>query len=349
MSVINNLRIPLFAGAGAIIIGILCLLVFFLSAGGSRGAWTALAAVVRAAGALTINLMFDFQGGSKEIATITAEYTFDHSIPQIRQWLYARSQGNRYAIEVFANVQTLEDDLHTFHHDVEKITKDMFLFSLVAYMETTQSDWQQRQESYKTSNGTITQLRNESNLADPNECTPLTQDDIRLLLNRAGNTFANVNLSRIIHTTHICLPPRSAFRVDESSLVIETPFCTATFVIQEPFLEMTTTYPGSNSADIVLLPDGKPRFETRVMGLRAMRQTKGLMAQHPDVGKYEAWSKRLVDGARAWFETKPSDESGPPWFGDDGSGDGGMFWAGFGGGEKPIWIKGSRVYNEPPP
>ena len=348
MSVVNNLRIPLFAGAGAIIIGVLCLLIFFLSAGGSRGAWTALAGVAAAAGALTINLIFDFQGGLKETTTITAEYTFDHSIPQIRQWLYARSQGNRYAIEVLANVQALTDDPHIFDGDMEKITKDMFIFSLVAYIETV-GDWQQQHESYRTSNGTITYWKNNSNQADPNECTSLTKDDMRLLLSMSRNTFAKVNLNRVVQAGHLCLPPHSTLRVDESSLVIETPFCTITFVIQEPFLEMNSTYPGSNTADIVLLPNGKPRFETRVMGLRAIRETKGLMAQHRDIGKYEAWSKRLVDGARAWFETKPSDESGPPWFGDEGSGDGAMVWTGFGGGEKPIWIKGSRVYNESPP
>jgi hypothetical protein len=42
------------------------------------------------------------------------------------------------------------------------------------------------------------------------------------------------------------------------------------------------------------------------------------MAQHQDFSKYEEWSKAIVDGARAWFETKTTDESGPPWFGDDG-------------------------------
>jgi hypothetical protein len=85
------------------------------------------------------------------------------------------------------------------------------------------------------------------------------------------------------------------------------------------------------------------------MGLQAIRQVSGLMAQHRDIGKYEAWSRQFVDGARAWFETKPSEESGPPWFGGDGNGDGRMFWTGFGGGERQIWIKGSQVYNESPP
>jgi hypothetical protein len=207
MSIINNLRILLFAGAGAIIFGVLCLLVFFLSAGGSRGAWTALAGVVAAAGLLTINLIFDFRGVSKETENITTEYTFDHSIPQLRQWMYARSQGTRYAIEVFANVQALKDNPHRFDYDMEKITKDMFLFSLVAYIATAQSDWQLEQETYKTSNRTITHWKNKSNATNPNECTPFTWDDIKLLLDKSGNTFANTNVSRFMSISH-----RYAFR-----------------------------------------------------------------------------------------------------------------------------------------
>jgi hypothetical protein len=100
VSITTNLRIPLFAGASAIIVGVIFLCIFFFVVGGSRGAWTALAGVVAAAGALTINLIFDFRGGSKETTTITAEYTFDRTVPQIRQWMYARSLGDRYALEV---------------------------------------------------------------------------------------------------------------------------------------------------------------------------------------------------------------------------------------------------------
>jgi hypothetical protein len=107
---------------------------------GSRGALTALAGVVAAAGALTINLIFDFRGGSKEITTITAEYTFDRTVPQIRQWMYARSLGDRYAVEVLANDAALKSDPQILERDPEKSTKDMFLFSLTAYLEVQQQD-----------------------------------------------------------------------------------------------------------------------------------------------------------------------------------------------------------------
>jgi hypothetical protein len=88
LSITANLRIPLFAGAGAMFCGVVCLCLFFLVVGGSRGAWTALAAVMGASVALAINLRFDLRG-SKDITRITTEYTFDRAVPRLRQWMYA--------------------------------------------------------------------------------------------------------------------------------------------------------------------------------------------------------------------------------------------------------------------
>jgi hypothetical protein len=309
-----------------------------------------LAGVVAAAGALTINLVFDFRGGSKEITTITAEYTFDHAVPQIRQWMYARSLGDRYAIEVLANDTALQADPHILEHNPEKSTRDMLLFSLMAYLEVRQHDWQKQEERFTTSNGTITTWKYKSDATNLNECTKITDDDLYQMLKETDNIFAEVKPSLlIVHIPYLCLPPQSSIRIGESSITLRNPFYTITFFVPEPFLEMNMMLPGSHTADVPLLPNGKARFETRVLGLRVIRKTAGLMTQHRDFSKYEEWSKRVVDGARAWFETKTADESGPPWFGGDGVGDGAMFWTGIGGGQGQIWIKGSRIYHESPP
>jgi hypothetical protein len=354
MILMNNLRVPLFAGAGAISIGVLCFLLFFLSAGGSRGAWTALAGVVAAAGALAINLVFDLNGGSKEITTITAEYTFDRAVPQIRQWLYARSLGARYATEVLANNAVLQADPHILDRDAEKSTKDVLLFSLTAYLEVRQHDWQEQRERYTPSSGRLTMGQYLSNPANLKQCTRITEDEIQKILKKAGNIFAAFTLPlSIVHFPYLCLPPQSSLRMGDSSLTLTNPFSRITFFIPELFIELTKTYPGSHTADIPMLSNGKPRFETRVMGLQVIRKMSGLMTQHPDFSKYEEWSKGVVDGARTWFETKAADESGPPWFGDDGEGDGRMFWTGvqLGGTEqqRQIWVQGSKVYDHQPP
>src|SRR5215469_264551 len=125
-----NLRVALYAGVGTILFGLLCLFVFLVFGGGSQRAWTALLAVLGSSAALVVVLIFDLQG-SKDITRITTEYTFDRAVPQIRQWLYARSLGDRYATEVLANYAALAADPSIFNGDLEKLTRDMILFSLI--------------------------------------------------------------------------------------------------------------------------------------------------------------------------------------------------------------------------
>jgi hypothetical protein len=128
---------------------------------------------------------------------------------------------------------------------------------------------------------------------------------------------------------------------------LTTPFCTIIFSVQQPFLELNTMYPGSNIADTPLLPDGKPRFETRVMGITATRKMRWILAQNKDFEKYEAWSKNVIEGAKAWFETKTAGEA-PPWFGGDGTGDTGMFWTGITAAYGSVTVKGGTVSYELP-
>jgi hypothetical protein len=288
---ITNVRIPLFVGAGAITVGVIFLCIFFFFVGGSRGALTALAGVVAAAGALTINLIFDFRGGSKAITTITAEYTFDRTAPQIRQWMYARSLGDRYAIEVLANDAALKSDPQILERDPEKSTKDMFLFSLTAYLEVQQQDWQKEQERYTTSNGTITMWKNKSDASNTRECTKVSEETLREMMKKAGNIFADVKpIPMIVHLPYLCLPPQSSIRIEESSITLRNPFLHDYVFRPSAVFGNDHDASGLAHADVPLLPNGRPRFETRVMGLRVIRKTSGLMAQHRDFSKYEEWS-----------------------------------------------------------
>jgi hypothetical protein len=191
VSALSYLRLPLFTGFIAILAGLICLFVFFLMAGGSRGAWTALAVVVGSLVALGINLRFDLQG-SKSTVKIAAEYTFDASIPQIRQWVYARSLAERYASEVLANDTILKIEPDAFR-DRDKLTRDMIVFSLTAYLETSQHDWQAEPDVYATPSRTISTTKFRSNPADPRTCTKVERDAVHRIMSRVGNIFAHAN------------------------------------------------------------------------------------------------------------------------------------------------------------
>lgn len=343
MSVLSYLRLPLFIGISAILAGIACLFVFFLVAGGSRGAWTTLGAVVASLVALAINLVFDLQG-SKSTVKIAAEYTFDASIPQLRQWIYARSLAKRYATEVLASDVISKTSPDVFN-DRDTLTRDMIIFSLIAYLEASQHDWQAEPEVYATALSTITTTRFKSNPTDPRTCTKIDRNSVHRMMEKTGNAFAHVNSTSSF--PYFCLPPNARIEINGASITLATPFCSITFVVEQPFLELNTMLPGSNIDDTPLLRDGKPRFETRLMGISATRKMRWILAQNKDFAKYEAWSKNLVEGAKVWFETKTTSEA-PPWFGGDGTGDTGMSWAGTGTAYGSVWVRGGTVYHEPP-
>jgi hypothetical protein len=101
--------------------------------------------------------------------------------------------------------------------------------------------------------------------------------------------------------------------------------------------------PGAETAD--LLPDGNARFDTWVTPILVTIECSRIRAQHRGFPEYEKWAKSIVDGARAWFETK-KDETAPPWFGDDGEGEGGLFWTGTDGLGGSITIKGGKIYRQ---
>jgi hypothetical protein len=349
--IITHLRIVLLSGTAAIVLGVICLIIFFLFAGASRFAWGALITTIASAGALAAALAFDLRG-SKDITTITTEYTFDRAVPQLRQWLYARSLGNRYATEVLANYEVLRRNPAIFGGDRDELTRKMILFSIIAYLEMNQSDWQMEFERYTTSLGSMTTWKPSSNPASSAECTKVSMDDIQRMLKDVGNEFADARPA-FAPVNYLCLPPWSSIGIDRASIQLMTPFYTISFVIEPVTMQFTMMKPGSHTLEIPTLPNGNPRFETRVIGVRVIRKLSWLMAQHREVDKYEKWSQGIVDGLRAWFETKTTDGPGPPWFGDDGEGEGAMFWTGFqlGGTEtrRQVWVQGSKVFDHQPP
>jgi hypothetical protein len=109
-------RPPVPANLRATLFGIGCLCLFFVVAGGYFRALSAFGAVLTTSLGLAVALFFDLQG-SKEMTTITTEYTFDRTVPQIRQWMYARSLGERYATEVVANYSALRAYPSVFEGD----------------------------------------------------------------------------------------------------------------------------------------------------------------------------------------------------------------------------------------
>jgi hypothetical protein len=254
--------------------------------------------------------------------------------------------GDRYANEVLANDKLFQSDPGIFDKAPEKVLRDLILFSLTAYLQTKQHDWKTEEQHLKTSSGSmITNVLPKSNPASPSECTKISVDEIRRKLRIAGNLFAGADVvGGFAAAGYVCLPPSSWIDIGETSLILTNPFCMISFSI-EHWVERIGTRPGAQTAD--LLPNGDPRFDTWVTPIQVTIENSRIRAQHRDFPEYEQWAKNMVDGAKAWFETK-KEETPPPWFGDDGEGEGALFWTGTDGLASSIQIQGGKIHRQVP-
>jgi hypothetical protein len=167
----------------------------------------------------------------------------------------------------------------------------------MSYLIDEQSDWQLNVIVYKTGRGTIS---TPERLSAPHECTSLSPDQLREKLTRVRNMFANVE--RIgMSISPLCLPPNSTIDVTANSVVLTTRVCQISIGLKEPYTMMHFADPTSPNAAMPTLKDGMPRYTTVVMGARATVSYYASRAQAPDLPKYQAWAKRIVEGLKTRF------------------------------------------------
>ncbi len=152
-----------------------------------------------------IAIYFDLRGKT-ETAVMAAEYTVDLSKPQIRQWAYPESgAGWRLVNEVGASDALAKSNPHAFNGDLDKLTIDMTIRSMLVYFFAEQFDWQLKQTRVQGTT-TGTQILTEP-LSKPDEYATFTSTQIAEKLSKARNLFDQVgNFTR----QQICLPPGSS-------------------------------------------------------------------------------------------------------------------------------------------
>jgi hypothetical protein len=244
---------------------------------------------------LGIQILFELRA-DESTDFITAEYTIDRTKPEIRQWNYGLSQTLRFGRDLDASGIFAGAHPGQFNGDGKKLTLDMVLFSLLAYLGVEQFDWQiKRTRFVGQSIGTVTLTAPGSK---PGECTEITKDQLHRMLLDAGNSFADGNM--FLARQSLCLPPRSTLQVRADGLILTNPFCEISFIL-EPSASTFFAKPGTHSLEQPLLPTGEPTFETRATGIRVTVRYSALRAQHLDMPKYRDWSNRIVSGAQRWF------------------------------------------------
>jgi hypothetical protein len=305
----DTLRIASWAGVAAFAVATVSLAYLLSQNSGSRNIALAAGALAGAAILLVVQLTFELRA-SESTDFITAEFTIDRAKPEIRQWRYGLNQSPRIMNDLNASGKFAASRPGQFDGDREKLTHDMVIFSLLAYLGVEQFDWQMKRTRFiGQSTGTQTLTMPGSR---PDECAVVTKDQLRVMLLNAGNSFADGDM--FFSQQFLCLPPRSTLQVTPDGVTLTNPYCEISFTLESsggvrygrPASDDKVPSTAAEVADFIKrselpLPNGEPMFETRATGIRVTVRYSAIRAQHHDMPKYQDWSNRLVNGAQNWF------------------------------------------------
>jgi len=252
---------------------------------------------------LVVQLAFELRPDRLRPRLISAEYTIDRSKPQIRQADYTATSGWRLSLDIGASDGLAGSHPDYFQGDRSKLTLDMVMFSLIAYLGTEQFDWQMvRRQWTGSSVGSVIRWQPSSR---PGQCTTITHDEIRSLLKNSGNAFADARIS--VGPQQICLPPGSKMEITPTTLKLTSPFCRMLFVLLPA--DTTVFYrPGSGGRDQPLLKNGESVYETRVTGIEVEVRFSAWRAQHPEMPRYKDWAEEVGERAQEWFQGAPNQQ-----------------------------------------
>jgi hypothetical protein len=292
------LKLVLGIGAFSGAIALICLACVVWANGSSRNLALAGGALVGAIFLTVIQLAFELRS-STERDFLSVEYTIDRAVPIIRAWIYRiHGSGWRIGIEDGAGRTVGQSHPEIFiNGDREKLTRDLTLFSVLAFFFSEQRDWQLKRTIFKgktTGSETITDP-----VSRPNECTMISRDLVLDMLRAAGNPFASAG--QYLQGVSVCFPPNSTLKISPDSLVFTNPYCEMSFSLQSSG-GVHFSKPGTGG-DVPQLPaNGGPQFESRLTGIHVTITYFALRAQHVKMPKYHEWTKQTLEGLQNWFE-----------------------------------------------
>jgi hypothetical protein len=276
-----NLTPVLFLNIVAILIVLGTAFLLVLQNGSSRNLALALGALVAATVVFGIQLYFELQPSTTQ-DTLSTVLTIDREIPEIRQWSHDANYTARIDIEAQASSWLAQNNPKAFSEF--RLAQDFLLFSFLAFLLTEEYDWQLRKKMYTASPMPHARLWVGKGSSKRGACTFFSMADLRSLLARSGNLFADAPSTFIREDQTICMPPASTIEISYHSLIIRHPICEVSFNIE------------------AFYSDSSARSETMMIGLSVNTTYFALRAQHRDSSKYREWSSQLGSGAHKWFE-----------------------------------------------
>jgi hypothetical protein len=229
---------------------------------------------------------------------LSVHYTIDRATRSVRQANFdTRDAVPRLGYEGWASNWLVENSPKVFETEDgrERLVLDLAVAEILYFFAHEEFDWQ----AVRVRLGPLTTAGRGSR---PGQCTEMTPANYAQLMRNDSNVLSGMPMSAVGGST--CFPPQSSIALKGRVLTISNPFGTLGF---EPFLSGSVSYikPGRTTLDadaLTQLADGKPQWETRVLGVRVTNQMGSLYSQHRDAAKYTDWRKRVVDSLANWFE-----------------------------------------------
>ena len=137
------LKISLWLGIALILVGLLCLGAVAWNNSGSRNLALATGTLFAAIVLFLVQLPFELRSSSSA-DIFTAQLTVDRLTPIIRMWKYPDWPGaavDRLMQEVAASSDLAAHDRSRFDGDRDRLTLDLILYDLIAYLGVEQFDW----------------------------------------------------------------------------------------------------------------------------------------------------------------------------------------------------------------
>jgi len=262
---------------------------------GSRNLASAFAALVGGTLVFFTQIYFELQP-TVAFESVTTELTIDRARPEIRQWSY-HGDTDRIAVEPNASQWLATTNPGAFQRDREKLTKDLILFSLLSFLQTTEAQVWETHRHAIVGRGAATGGIIRFHAYPGRTCRVVREEEMRSELYHSGNLFAG---APFFGNRQICLPPGSNLEIAGSHVIIRNPLCQIAFRI-DPTRGASYSNPGQGESLPKLL-SGEARFESRAIGMDVETTFFALRAQSSEGPKYHEWVSAVVKGARDWFE-----------------------------------------------
>jgi hypothetical protein len=297
----NIYMIPSISIALLILISILVIVVYHNTE--SRNIVFAFSAVVGTIFMFYMNVYFELED-TNENYVINTELSIFHDRPEVAQRIYPVSSNYRMHIDLNASEWLANNKPKLFKENSQKVMHDLIMYSLVGFLISEENDYKKTTKAFSRMRFTSFRIKPEEKGKDT--FIPIKQ--FSQLLQDNGNIFAPVPFKVI--TQGIFLPPKSKLELKQDELIIENPFSTIHFIIEDSGSGWYGT-PGSNIAHAELLEDGSHKYESRYFNIDIKVTYKGQRAKNKLMPEYKTWIENLAYDTKKWFSITNEDSTTP--------------------------------------